>query len=246
MWQVGFTGGNHVGKNELAVAGDGERDPFGARCVAALCDQVKTASREPPAEQAGSDVDHGHDSATAHHDAFYFLCLMRKAKDSAGRDQLGDIARGNGETALRKPKQHERLGLGRRCHWIGPTESRVASFENADGMSEINDPGVALLDATVGSTSSPVGVSAGSTTESSAKSSSGVRNPSGFTTGTTIWSMAVSPRYQPRSSLQNAWGKAWSRVIVIIFSMPSTRRAVRVRRNTKTKAAGEVGRLKCR
>src|SRR5258706_6858774 len=32
------------------------------------------------------------------------------------------------------------------------------------------------------------------------KSSSGVKKPSGFTTGTTVWSRAVRPRYQPRSS----------------------------------------------
>ena len=35
--------------------------------------------------------------------------------------------------------------------------------------------------------------------------------------------MAVTPRYQLRSSLQKAWGRACRRVMVVIFSMPSTR-----------------------
>src|SRR5579863_10467700 len=157
MWQIGFTGGNHVGKNELAVARDGERDPFGPGCVAALCDEVEAASRKSPAEQTGSHIDHRHDTAAAYDDALYFLRLVRKTKDPARRDQLGDVARCDGKTPLGQAKQDEGLGLGHRRHWIGPAESRVLSFENADGISEIAAPGTGLPDAGVWLTSSPVG-----------------------------------------------------------------------------------------
>src|ERR1700722_19737219 len=109
--KVRLASGNHLGKNEFAVARYRQGDPLGSCRVTPLRDQVEPARGEPLAEEPTRDVDHRHDAAAADYDAFHFFCLMRKTKNAAGSDEFSDVACSQSKTTLREAKQHERLGL---------------------------------------------------------------------------------------------------------------------------------------
>src|SRR5450432_674073 len=98
--KVGFAGGDHFGGDEFAIAGDGERDPFGAGVIAALRDEIETAGAEILADEPSGDVADGDDAAAAQDYAFDLFGVVRKAEDAARRDEFGDVACGYGETAL--------------------------------------------------------------------------------------------------------------------------------------------------
>src|SRR5216684_1231379 len=144
---------------------------------------------------------------------------MRKAKHPARGHQFCNLVRRNGKPPFAQAQQDERLHFefGRDRHKLG---SVTSGFWAA-------------------------AASVCRRAESSRASSSDDKNPSGCTTGTTVWSSAVSPRYHCRSSWQKHRGSDCSRVMLLIFSMPSIKSAVRVLRSTNNSAPSAACSPKC-
>src|SRR5438128_4635574 len=108
--------------------------------------------------------------------------MIGKAKHAARRDKFHDIGGAQCKSPLAKPQQDERFqrDFGDDAH--------SESCEPSDLSCSFLSSACSVL--------------------SSSVSSSTLKNPSGRTTGTTVWSRAVRPRYHSRSSRQNACGSA--------------------------------------
>src|SRR5437016_4104081 len=100
------------------------------------------------------------DPATSQDHAFQFRCSVWKTKNAAGGHELGNLFRRNGKPPFAQPQQDERLqfefGRYRHCAQLVPSGSSLASL------------------------------SACKRAASSKANSSGDKNPSGCTTGTTV------------------------------------------------------------
>src|SRR5258708_5237099 len=209
------------------MAGDGEGEPLGVHAVGGVSNQVEAARLQTLADECLRNIADGHNAAAAQNHAFDFAGVVREAEDAARRDQLCNLVGGDRKAAGAPAEEGKglQLGFGGPRHCVKLESWASCAFSSAMRSASAS----ASCDSEA----------------SNRKSSSGVKKPSGFTTGTTVWSSAVSPRYQPRSSWQKARGRACKRVMLVIFSMPSISRAVRVRRSTKTRAGGAGGKPKC-
>ena len=199
--QVGFAGGNHFGEDEFAIAGDGESDPFGAGGVAALCDQIEAARRESLADESRGDVETGtmRPRRRITPSISFVWCGKRKMRLGATSSAMSPAA-----TAKRRSERRRRTNdsesVGLRAHWAKLAGSMVqgvgsepaplkpkgaAPGSEFTGTSDDDSRSVASLwesSAMVDASADPFDCS----DESRRKSSSGVRKPSGFTTGTTV------------------------------------------------------------
>src|SRR4029077_6878472 len=218
-------GQSHFGVDKFAVSGDWKGDPFGLRAIAALGDQIEAARLQAFTYEFFGNIADGHDAAAAENDALDFAGVMRETEHPAGRDQFCNLGGGQGKATVAQAKQDERLlvGFGDQGHCMMLVSGSSSAIRSAARLASASCDSDASI----------------------RKSSSGVRKPSGLTTGTTFWSRAVRPRYQVRSSWQKASGSACRRVMLVIFSMPSINSAVRVRRRTKTRDGGAGGKPKC-
>src|SRR5216684_2609434 len=219
MGRVGFPRCRHLRVDQFAFTGDRQRHPFRLRAIASPGDEVKAERCQTLSGQCLGHVAYRNNPPSSQNHAFDFRRVVRKTKNAAGRDEFRNLSRRHGETPFAQSQQDERLQF---------------EFERLRHRAS-----------SVPSAPSSAGFSTGSRAASSKASSSDERNPSGWTTGTTFWSSAVSPRYHCRSSWQKQRGSAWSRVMLVIFSMPSIKSPVRVLRSTKTSVPEEAGRLKC-
>ena len=127
------------------------------------------------ANQGFGDITNGNDAAAAEDDAFDFRGVVSKTKHTAGGDKLGNLCSGEREAAIAKTKQDEGLqpGIGDEGHWV-----KLASV--------LSTP-VRLLLVVESSRSGSKSESSvdGDIAASRTNNSSGVKNPSGLTTGTT-------------------------------------------------------------
>src|SRR5262249_19328342 len=156
---------------------DGNGDPVELTCKSARSEKKEAARGEFLAVEAIRDVADGNHATATKDDAFDSGRFVRKAKDAAGRDELGDLRSVHGKAALTEADKHKGLrGLG--C----ADGSAYRSGRHWSCAPEVSAP--------------MARVSAASWAASRRVSSSSERKPAGWTTGITVWSRAVRPRYQ--------------------------------------------------
>src|SRR5580704_672700 len=210
--------GRQIGMDQLAITADRHGDGISRKASSPRRNKIETPRPHALSRERFGNVTDWHHAAAAQNHAIQLFRAIREAKHAAGCDELHDLVGGEREAAITQTQQH--------------AGARIELFETAHRLSPASF------------TAGEVPAATGFAMASSCNSSSLVRKPNGFTTGITFWSSTVKPRYQSRSSLQNAGGNACRRVIVVIFSMPSTSNAARERRSRKIRAAGEGRRPK--
>jgi hypothetical protein len=116
--KVSFRGGNHLGEDQFAIASDWQGDPLGLGGVPALSDQIEAARAETLADEFFGDVADRNDATAAKDDPFDLTRLMRKAKDTAGRNEFGNHPRSDSKAAFAEAEEHEgiRGGFGDWAH----------------------------------------------------------------------------------------------------------------------------------
>jgi hypothetical protein len=103
MRGIGLRGRHHFRINQLALARDRNGYPFFQRAVVAYRDQVKTARSKAFSEKHFRNVAHRHNPAAPQDYAFQFRCAVRKAKNTAGGNELSNLVGRNGEAPFAQP-----------------------------------------------------------------------------------------------------------------------------------------------
>ena len=173
MWRIRRSGRSQVRLNQFTFSADGKRDPVHRELPASRCDQVEATHSEPFSCEGLRKVTNCHNAAPAKDHPVDLGSAMSETEYPAGRDEFGHLLSGHGEAPLAKAQEDARA----RIEWFGEAH---------------------------GFTSNPAkGLEAGKVvqlTASSSTNSSRVRKPSALTTGMTLWSSTVKPRYHWRSS----------------------------------------------
>jgi len=158
--RIGFDGCHHLRFDQFAFTRNRHRYPFPLRSIVAHGDQVKAREVRRFPSSISENVAYRNDPASSQDHAFQFRCSMGKAKNTAWSNEFGNLVRRDGEPPFAQAQQDKGLQFefGRYRHCAPLVLSRFS---------------LAVLSASKRAASSRV-------------SSSGDKNPSGCTTGTTV------------------------------------------------------------
>src|SRR5258708_15754771 len=152
--------GGHFCLDQFAFSSYRQRHPLGLRSVAPQGDQIEPPRLQALYNEAFHHIAYRYNPASPHNPALNLRGAMWKPKNAARGHQFGDLVRRERKSPLAEPEQDERLhfGFGRLAHCVRSASSSALAS----------------------------GVSSDCNAASSKATSSGVRNPSGARTGTTL------------------------------------------------------------